>query len=48
MRDKKEDEWIKMLKEDISTIPGNESDFIEQVLPTIDQSKLILSEYGLT
>ncbi|MCK5467557.1 MAG: hypothetical protein KAI99_03585, partial [Cyclobacteriaceae bacterium] len=48
MRDEKEDEWIKMLKDDISTIPGNESDFIEQVLPTIDQSKLILSEYGLT
>ena len=48
MRDEKEDEWIKMLKEDISSIPDNESDFMEQVLPTIDQSKIILSEYGLT
>ena len=47
MRDEKEDEWIKMLKEDISSIPDNESDFMEQVLPTIDQSKIILSEYGL-
>ena len=47
MRDEKEDEWIKMLKEDISSIPDNESDFMEQVLPAIDQSKIILSEYGL-
>ena len=48
MRDEKEDEWLKIIKEDISAIPDNESDFIEQVLPTIDQSKIILSEYGLT
>lgn len=47
MRDEKEDEWLHMIKEDISAIPGNESDFIEQVLPTIDQNKIILSEYGL-
>ncbi len=47
MRDEKEDEWLHIIKEDISTIPGNESDFIEQVLPTIDQNKIILSEYGL-
>lgn len=48
MRDEKEDSWIKMMKEDILSIPDNESDFMEQVLPTIDQSKVLLSEYGLT
>lgn len=47
MRDEKEDEWLHIIKDDISAIPGNESDFIEQVLPTIDQNKIILSEYGL-
>ncbi len=47
MHDEKEDEWMKMLKEDINAIPNNESDFVEQVLPTIDQSKIILSEYGI-
>lgn len=47
MRDEKEDEWLKIIKDDISAIPDNESDFIDQVLPTIDQSKIILGEYGL-
>jgi methanol--5-hydroxybenzimidazolylcobamide Co-methyltransferase len=47
MHDKKEDEWISILKEDISSIPENESEFVDMVLPTIDSSKVILSEYGL-
>jgi len=46
-QDDKEDAWIDMLKTEISTIPNDESDFTELVLPTIDQSKIILSEYGL-
>ena len=45
--DEKEDEWINMLKDDIESIPGSESEFIELVLPTIDVNKVILSEYGL-
>jgi methanol--5-hydroxybenzimidazolylcobamide Co-methyltransferase len=47
MHDEKEDEWINILKEDISAIPVNESEFIDAVLPTIDSSKVILSEYGI-
>ena len=47
MHDKKEDEWISKLKEDISSIPEMESDFVEMVTPSIDSGKLILSEYGL-
>jgi methanol--5-hydroxybenzimidazolylcobamide Co-methyltransferase len=45
--DQKEESWIEMLKSDIDLIPVDESDFIESILPTIDQNKLILSEYGL-
>ncbi|NJN27865.1 MAG: methanol--corrinoid methyltransferase [Cyclobacteriaceae bacterium] len=47
LHDEKEDEWINLLKEDISMIPENESEFVEMVLPTIDSSKVFLSEYGL-
>ena len=47
MHDEKEDEWMGILKEDIASIPDNESEFLEMVLPTIDSSKVILSEYGL-
>ena len=47
MTDPKETEWISLLEEDISAIPSNESDFVEMILPGIDGSKIILSEYGL-
>lgn len=47
MHDEKEDSWIEILKTDIASIPVDESEFVESVLPTIDQSKVILSEYGL-
>ncbi|MEN8251636.1 MAG: methyltransferase MtaB domain-containing protein [Bacteroidota bacterium] len=47
LHDKKEDSWIEMIKNDISSIPENESEFTELVLPTLDQNKVILSEYGL-
>ncbi len=47
MHDEKEDEWITMLKDDIASVPGNETDFIEEMLPVIDEEKVILSEYGL-
>jgi hypothetical protein len=45
--DEKETSWIQILKDDISSIPINESEFIEEILPTLDASKVILSEYGL-
>lgn len=47
LHDEKEDSWIEMLKVDIESIPVVESDFVESILPTIDQNKVILSEYGL-
>jgi methanol--5-hydroxybenzimidazolylcobamide Co-methyltransferase len=45
--DEKETSWIQILKDDISSVPINESEFIEEILPTLDASKVILSEYGL-
>jgi methanol--5-hydroxybenzimidazolylcobamide Co-methyltransferase len=39
--------YLPLLREDLSSIPDNESDFIEMMLPLIDQSKFIPSEYGL-
>ena len=47
LHDLKEDDWINILKEDIESIPSNESDFLEMILPTIDTKKVILSEYGI-
>jgi methanol--5-hydroxybenzimidazolylcobamide Co-methyltransferase len=45
--DPRETEWISMLRDDISSIPVSESDFVESVLPVLDISKLRLDEYGL-
>jgi methanol---5-hydroxybenzimidazolylcobamide Co-methyltransferase len=39
--------WIQILRDDIESIPIHEDRFVEEILPTLDQSKLILSEYGL-
>jgi methanol--5-hydroxybenzimidazolylcobamide Co-methyltransferase len=39
--------YLPVLREDLSSIPDSESDFIEMMLPVLDQSKFILSEYGL-
>ena len=47
LRDEKEDSWMELLKIDIESIPTDESEFIDMILPTIDQNKIILSEYGL-
>jgi methanol---5-hydroxybenzimidazolylcobamide Co-methyltransferase len=47
MDDPKELDWMKILQDDISSIPITESDFVELILPSIDTSKIILSEYGL-
>ena len=42
-----ESSYIPMLREELQGIPDSESDFIEMMLPQIDSSKFILSEYGL-
>jgi methanol--5-hydroxybenzimidazolylcobamide Co-methyltransferase len=47
LKDERETVWIAKLREDVSSIPNNESDFVEEMLPTLDPKKLILSEYGL-
>jgi methanol---5-hydroxybenzimidazolylcobamide Co-methyltransferase len=45
--DKKESAWIAILKDEIASIPDSESDFVEEIVPTLDRDKIILSEYGL-
>jgi methanol---5-hydroxybenzimidazolylcobamide Co-methyltransferase len=40
-------EWLPRLREELQLIPDDESAFVEQMLPSIDTSKVILSEYGL-
>jgi methanol---5-hydroxybenzimidazolylcobamide Co-methyltransferase len=47
MDDPRETEWMKILFDDISSIPLSESDFVESIMPVIDTSKVLLNEYGL-
>jgi methanol--5-hydroxybenzimidazolylcobamide Co-methyltransferase len=46
-KDEKEDIWMESLKAELYNIPASEDKFIEDILPTIDENKIILSEYGL-
>jgi methanol--5-hydroxybenzimidazolylcobamide Co-methyltransferase len=39
--------YLTTLRDELNTIPDNESDFIAMMLPVLDTSKFILSEYGL-
>jgi methanol--5-hydroxybenzimidazolylcobamide Co-methyltransferase len=39
--------YLPILKDELASIPDSESDFVEMMMPTLDQSKFILSEYGL-
>lgn len=39
--------YLPILREDLESIPDNESQFIEMMLPVLDQSKFIMAEYGL-
>lgn len=47
MDDPKESSWIMMLKDEIASIPSNESDFVAEMVPTLDMEKVCLAEYGL-
>ena len=47
MDDPKESMWIPMLKDDIASIPSDESDFVAEILPTLDGGKIDIKEYGL-
>lgn len=42
-----ETSYLPILREDLNSIPDNESEFIEMMLPLLDSGKFILSEYGL-
>jgi methanol---5-hydroxybenzimidazolylcobamide Co-methyltransferase len=42
-----ETNYLPILREDLNTIPDDESQFIEMMLPLLDKGKFILSEYGL-
>jgi methanol--5-hydroxybenzimidazolylcobamide Co-methyltransferase len=39
--------YLPILKDELSSIPDSESDFVEMMLPVLDQIKFIPSEYGL-
>ena len=39
--------YLPILRDELLSIPDNESDFVEMMLPLIDQSKFIPAEYGL-
>lgn len=42
-----ETSYLPFLRDDLESIPDNESDFVEMMLPLLDQSKFIMAEYGL-
>ncbi len=42
-----ETSYLPILRDDLNSIPDNENDFVAMMLPLLDQSKFILSEYGL-
>jgi methanol--5-hydroxybenzimidazolylcobamide Co-methyltransferase len=42
-----ETSYLPILRDELESIPDNESAFIEMMLPVIDQSKFIMAEYGL-
>lgn len=45
--DEKEYVWIDKIRQDLESIPSDEGQFIEEMMPFIDRDKIILSEYGL-
>lgn len=42
-----EKSYIAIMREELSSIPESESDFIEMMLPILDQTKFLPAEYGL-
>jgi methanol--5-hydroxybenzimidazolylcobamide Co-methyltransferase len=47
MDDPKETVWTSRLKDEIASIPDNESAFVEETLATIEEGKVVPAEYGL-
>jgi len=46
-QDEREEVWIGTIKEELLSIPIEEADFVEEILPTINRDKILLEEYGL-
>jgi methanol--5-hydroxybenzimidazolylcobamide Co-methyltransferase len=42
-----ETSYLPILRDELNSIPENESDFVEMMLPLLDQSKFTMAEYGL-
>jgi methanol---5-hydroxybenzimidazolylcobamide Co-methyltransferase len=42
-----ETSYLPIFREELNTVPDDESHFIEMMLPLLNQNKFILSEYGL-
>ncbi len=45
--EKREESWIGMLQEQLEAMPRTEDGLVEAVLPELDPTKVLLSEYGL-
>jgi len=45
--DEKESIWIDKIRQDLESIPSDENQFIDEMIPMIDADKIILAEYGL-
>ncbi len=43
----REQVWIERIRAELLSIPDSEEKFIEETLPLIDESKILLTEYGL-
>lgn len=39
--------YLPIMRDDLNSIPENESSFVEMMLPVLDKNKFILEEYGL-
>jgi len=47
IKNAREQEWIPRIREEVQSIPNDESKFVEEILPTIDTTHVLLGEYGL-
>jgi len=47
LNDPKETAWLEQISSGVESIPSSEDDFIAEMIPLIDSSKIDLKEYGL-
>jgi methanol--5-hydroxybenzimidazolylcobamide Co-methyltransferase len=46
IKDEKETKWLDIIKQGITSIPMQENEFIEKMLPRLDSGKIDIKEYG--